>query len=365
MDGRTLPLGGGKQRALLAILLLHPNEAVSRDRLIDALWGENPPPSAHQSLDTYVSRLRRALGQDRLVRRPAGYMLVVEAGERDLDRFEELLGAARESAAAGNAAGAAGKARTALELWRGPALADVLYEPFAAAEAGRLEERRLVALEERFDADLAAGNGPELVPELDALVRAHPFRERLLGQLMRALYRSGRQAEALAALQSARHRLADELGLEPGPQLRELERQILQHDPELDGGRRRTVLTSGRPRRRAFIAVAVALGVAAATISAIVATRGGESPSVGSDQENQLVSIDGRSNGVREIVGLPSPPAALAAGFGSLWVADPTRQRVLRIDPASGSLTDRIFVGAQPGSVATGGGAVWVASPWR
>ena len=361
VDGRTLPLGGGKQRALLAILLLHPNEAVSRDRLIDALWGENPPPSAHQSLDTYVSRLRRALGQDRLVRRPAGYMLVVEAGERDLDRFEELLGAARESAAAGNAAGAAGKTRTALELWRGPALADVLYEPFAAAEAGQLEERRLVALEERFDADLAAGNGPELVPELDALVREHPFRERLLGQLMRALYRSGRQAEALAALQSARHRLAEELGLEPGPQLRELERQILQHDPELDGGRRRTVLTRGRPRRRAFIAVAVALGVAAATISAIVATRGGESPSVGSDQENQLVSIDGSSNGVREIVSLPSPPAALAAGFGSLWVADPTGQRVIRIDPASGSLTDRIAVGAQPGSVATGGGAVWVA----
>jgi peptide/nickel transport system substrate-binding protein len=362
VDGRPLPLGGGKQRALLAVLLLHPNEAVSRDRLVDALWGENPPPSAHQSLDTYVSRLRRALGRDRLVRQTGGYVLVVEPGERDVDRFEEQLRAARESTAAGDAIAAAAQTRTALALWRGPALADVLYEAFATAEAERLEERRLVALEERIDADLAAGDGPELVPELDALVREHPLRERLLGQLMKALYRAGRQAEALAALQEARHRLADELGLEPGPQLRDLERQILQQDPQLDGGRRRAVLTRGRPRQRAFIAVAAAVAVAAATISAIVATRGGGPPSVGSDQENRLVSIDSRSNSVREVVGLTNPPAALAAGFGSIWATDPTGQRVMRVDPASGSVTDRIAVGAQPGSVATGGGAVWVAS---
>jgi DNA-binding SARP family transcriptional activator len=147
VDGRMLSIGGGKQRALLAVLLLHPNEAVSRDRLIDALWGESPPPSAHQSLDAYLSRLRRALGRDRLLRRPAGYALIVGPGELDLDRFEDLLRAARESAAVGDAAAAAAQARTALALWRGPALADVLYEPFAAGAAEQLEERRLVALE--------------------------------------------------------------------------------------------------------------------------------------------------------------------------------------------------------------------------
>jgi peptide/nickel transport system substrate-binding protein len=362
VDGRPLPLGGGKQRTLLAVLLLHPNEAVSRDRLIDAVWGENPPPSAHRSLDTYVSRLRRALGRDRLVRQAGGYVLVVEPGERDVDRFEERLRAARESTAAGDSAAAAAQTRTALALWRGPALADVLYEAFATAEAERLEERRLVALEERIDADLATGDGPELVPELDALVREHPLRERLLGQLMKALYRAGRQAEALAMLQAARHRLADELGLEPGPQLRDLERQILQHDPHLDSEHRSAAPTRGRSRGHAFIAVAAAVAVAAATVSAIFATRGSETPSVGSDQEDRLVSIDSGSNSVREVVSLTSPPAGLASGFGSLWATDPTGQRVIRVDPASGSLTDRIVVGAQPGSVATGGGAVWVGS---
>jgi YVTN family beta-propeller protein len=360
-NGKALELGGGKQRALLAVLLLHPNEAVSRDRLIDALWGEHPPPSVQQSLDSYVSRLRKVLGRDRLIRRPGGYVLVVEPGELDLDRFEKLLQTANEAAAAGDVISASASFHAALALWRGPALADVLFEPFAPDEAERLEERRLGALEERIEVDLATGNGRQLVPELEALVREHPLRERLLGQLMTALYRAGRQAEALAALQEARRRLADELGLEPGPQLRELERQILQHDPRLDGDYRSAAPPRGRSRR-AVIAVAAAVAVAAATVGAIVAARGGESPSVGSDQENRLVSIDSGSNSVREIVALTSPPAGLAAGFGSLWATDPTGQRVIRVDPASGSPTDRIAVGAQPGSVATGGGAVWVGS---
>ncbi len=362
VNGKALELGGGKQRALLAVLLLHPNEAVSRDRLIDALWGEHPPPSVHQSLDSYVSRLRKALGRDRLIRQSGGYVLVVEPGELDLDRFEALLRAAHGAAAAGDTASAATSLHAALGLWRGAALADVLYEPFASAAAERLEERRLGALEERIDVDLAAGNGGQIVPELEALVREHPLRERLLGQLMTALYRAGRQAEALAALQEARHRLASELGLEPGPQLRELERQILQHDPELDGGPRRAVLTADRSRRSALIAIMAAVAVAAAAIGAIVATGGGDSPSGGSEHESQLVSIDSESNNARESIGLSRAPAGLAAGFGSLWATDPTGQRVIRVDLGSGSPTDRIAVGAQPGSVATGGGAVWVGS---
>lgn len=294
------------------------------------------------------------------MRRPPGYLLVLEPGELDLDCFEELLRAAREAAGGGDPAAAASALRVALALWRGPALGDVLYEPFAVAEAEGLEERRLVALEERFDADLSAGGGAELVPELEALVRKHPLRERLLGQLMVALYRAGRQADALTALQTARHRLTDELGLEPGPQLRELERRVLQQDPRLEGERK-----SGRARKqvlvRALGAVA-AVVVTVGTVGGILATRGGHSPRLGAEQTNRLLAISVSSGSVTHAVELPDPPAGLAAGFGSVWVADPGEQSIVRVDPASGSVTDRIPVGGQPGSLTTGGGAVWVAS---
>ena len=232
-DSEDLPLGGPKQRALLAILLLNANTAVSRDRLIDGIWGERPPPTAAHTLDNYISRLRKTLGDGRVSRRAPGYVLQVMPDELDLDRFERLLALGREHLAAGDAGQAARDFRAALALWRGPALADLRFEPFAVAEADRLEELRLQALEYRIEADLALGAGSELVPELEALVREHPLRERPLGLLMLALYRAGRQAEALAAYQAGRRRLAEELGLEPGPELRELQRKILEHDPSL------------------------------------------------------------------------------------------------------------------------------------
>ena len=227
--------GRSKQRALLAILLLDANTAVSRDRLSEGLWGERQPPGAAQTLDSYLSKLRRVLGPDRIVRRAPGYLLRVEPGELDLDRFERIVASAREAPDGPAALRALGQA---FALWPGQALSDVLSEPFAAEASRRLDERRLVALEERFDIELALGRGAELVEELEALVRQHPLRERLLGQLMLALYRSGRQADALDCLQRARHELAGDLGLEPGPQLRELERQILRHDESLATTRR-------------------------------------------------------------------------------------------------------------------------------
>ena len=227
---RSLALGAGKQKALLAILLLNANEVVSTDRLHDELWGESPPATAAKSIQLYVSRLRKELGEGRLVTRPPGYVLKVEPHELDAARFRRLVGEARDI----EPERAARKLREALDLWRGPPLADLEYEPFAQPEIARLREARLAALEQRIDADLAAGRHAALVGELEALVSEHPLRERLWAQLMLALYRSSRQAEALEAYRAARRSLSEELGLEPGTELKQLEQAILTHDPELD-----------------------------------------------------------------------------------------------------------------------------------
>jgi len=229
-EGRLIPLAGSRQRALLAVLLLHANEVVSIDRLLDDLWGSSPPVTAGKSVQLYVSRLRRVLDDGRLVTRPPGYVLRVERSELDVARFERLVGEARVA----DPERAARKLREALGLWRGAPLADVAYEPFAQAEIGRLEELRLEAVEARVDADLAGGRHTQLVGELEALVAEHPLRERLWGQLMLALYRSARQAEALEAYRGARRELSDELGLEPSADLRRLEQAILRQDASLD-----------------------------------------------------------------------------------------------------------------------------------
>jgi DNA-binding SARP family transcriptional activator len=233
-QARTLTLGGAKQRSLLALLLLHANEVVATDRLIAELWGESPPATVAKSVQSYVMRLRRELGPGRLTTRPPGYLLTVGADELDVAVFQRL----RDEARRAEPARAAQKLREALALWRGPPLADLAYEPFAQTEIARLEELRLAALEERVNADLACGRHADLVGELESLVATHPLRERLRAQLMLALYRSGRQAEALEAYRAARRELADELGLEPGDELRRLEQAILRQDPELEAPQR-------------------------------------------------------------------------------------------------------------------------------
>jgi DNA-binding SARP family transcriptional activator len=234
-DGsREVSLGGPKPRALLAGLLLHPNEIVPADQLIDEFWGEDSPERAAAALRVNVSRLRKALPQDVLTTRSPGYVIRVGPDELDLHRFERLVDEGRSLLARGLAADASGRLRDALSLWRGPALADFAYESFAQAAIARLEEIRLAAVELRIDADLALGRHDELVVELEALVAEHPLRERLRRYLMTALYRSGRQAEALDAYQNARRALVDELGIEPSPALQELEKAILRQDPSLD-----------------------------------------------------------------------------------------------------------------------------------
>jgi DNA-binding SARP family transcriptional activator len=234
-DGTIQPIGGAKQRALVAMLLLDAGRAVSTDSLIDRLWGESPPPSASASLQNFVSQLRKVLGAETLKTSPPGYKLDIQPDQLDLERFRRLVEDSRNKPAPERAL----QLRDALALWRGPALADISYEPFAEQESTRLEELRLSALEGRVDADLEAGHHAELVGELEALVRDHPLRERLRGQLMLALYRSGRQAEALDVYHSGRRILVDELGIEPTAALQQLHSSILRQDAGLERDGRR------------------------------------------------------------------------------------------------------------------------------
>src|SRR3954470_6533325 len=232
-DGRPVVFGGRRPRALLCVLLLRANEVVSTDRLVEDLWAGAPPARARKALQVYVSRLRRALGDGVLETSSPGYVLRVGDGELDLWRCERLSAEGTQALALGNASRAGVALRDALGMWRGAALADVVYEPFAQAEVGRLEELRLRCLEDAIEAELALGRHAGLVAELEALTAVHRSRERLRGALMLALYRSGRQADALAAYRDGRRLLVDELGIEPGPELRSLESAILAQDPRL------------------------------------------------------------------------------------------------------------------------------------
>ena len=232
-DGHPVDLGPARQRAVLAVLLLHGNEVVSRDQLIEAVWGDAAPASAPNVIQVYVSRLRKAIEREALVTQPPGYVLRVGEGELDCARFEALLARAADAMPAADPGAARQRLDQAMALWRGPPLADFTYESFAQAEVARLEELRLEAVELRIDADLALGRHVGLVAELEHLVAAHPFRERLRGQLMLALYRSGRQADALEAFRAGRNALVEELGLEPSPALRRIERAILAQELEL------------------------------------------------------------------------------------------------------------------------------------
>ena len=235
-DGAGLPLGGRKQRALLAVLLLNADEVVSSDKMIEALWGEGPPRTALTSLQNSVSRLRKLLGPERLVTRPPGYMLRLEGDSLDALRVRELTEAARPAEAPDRAR----LLREAEQLWRGPSLAEFTYDAFAQTAIAQLDELRLAVIEDRIAAQLDLDGHVQALDELERLVLEHPLRERLRGQLMLALYRSGRQADALHAYQDARRTLLDQLGIEPGPALQRLHGEILRQARSLER-------TSARP----------------------------------------------------------------------------------------------------------------------
>ena len=230
-EGRSVAIGAPRQRALLALLLLNRGVPLTVDRIAADLWGDRAPATAVKTVQVYVAQLRKALGEGVVVTRGRAYLVEPAEHELDVARFEQLAAQGRQLLADGDAAGAAAKLREALALWRGPPLADFTYEEFAQAEIARLEELRLATVEARIDADLLLGRHLGAAGELEALVRAHPEREHLVGQLMVALYRSGRQTEALDAYQQVRRTLVDTLGIEPRRSLREQEKAIHNQDP--------------------------------------------------------------------------------------------------------------------------------------
>lgn len=326
-NGMLLPLGGAKQRAVLALLLLHANEVLSIDRLIDEVWGESPPDSAGNMLQGYVSHLRKTLEPGRrrgehelLISRAPGYVLHIRPEQVDAERFARLTTEAKQLLDNGDATAAAGCFREALKLWRGPALDDLAYERFARVDAERLEELRLVAIEDRIDADLALGRHEVLVPELRELVARHPVRERLRAQLMAALYRAGRQAEALDVYRDARRTLDEELGIEPGPALKQLEQAILRQDPELGTPARPPIrIISTSRRRRPALAVAVLAAGALAAVFAFGSPGGAKAVTV---KPNSVAVIDPRKNAVVDSIGVGAYPGPLASDESYVYVCN-------------------------------------------
>ena len=361
-DGRPLALGGAKQRALLAILLLHRRERVSTDRLIDQLWGERAPATAAKTVQVYVSHLRKAIGADLLLTQGSGYLLEAEADRVDADRFSTLASEGREALQRGDPDDAATALREALALWHGSPLADFAYEPFAQTEIARLEEARVAALEDRIDADLALGRHALLVGELEALVHEHPLRERFYRQLMLALYRSGRQADALERYRQARRVLTDELGLEPSPELQELERRILAQDPELAAPASPSVAERlaghGRVNRGLVLLAAGGLALAAlAILVAVLSSSGSGGVSIAPNSVAVLNASNGRP--VADIA-VGNRPGAIAAGNRSIWVANQGDSSVSQLRPRTRTVASTTAPGGAVDDLAAAPRGTWI-----
>jgi YVTN family beta-propeller protein len=347
-DGRPLRLGSGRQLGLVAVLLLHANQAVSVDRLVDELWGDSPPPTAPKIVRNYVSLLRRELG-DRLVTRPPGYLLRVDAGELDSTRLEQAVESREPESLT-----------RALALWRGPPLSQFAYEPFAQDEIARLEGLRLTALEARIDAQLALGRHASVTGELETLVKQNPTRERLCEQLMIALYRTGRQAEALEAYQRLRRNLDQQLGIEPGPAAKVIERNILnQHESLAPPPTRSPAARSSVPR--GFVLLAAVLLAAAIGTATFLVLRDRGGGGLGQVPPNQVGVIDPRTNEIVAAIPVGIQPGPIAAGAGSIWVGNLRDRNLTKIDPQERAVVATVSLGDRtPTGVAAGAGAVWV-----
>ncbi len=344
--GRRVAIGRGRESELLALLLLHPNEPLTSERIVEALWGAAAPEHGTKSVQIYVSRLRKALDSHRIETTPAGYRVRVFPGELDLRRFEELAGERRYA--------------EALALWRGDALADFRYAAFAIDEARRLEELRDRVVSDLLDERLARGEAEQAIPELEALVERAPLWERPRGQLMRALYLAGRQADALEWYRSTRALLADELGVDPGPELQRLERAILNQDPELGVPARPTRALTGR-QGKGLLLVGGAL-VAAAAVSAAIFLSTEGSTGLDSIKPNSVAAIDPRTDRLVAQVGAGNRPSRLADSGRRLWVMSAGDGTISEIDTAREERVATFGPALVPTDLAATPTTLWVGS---
>ena len=372
-DAGPVHVGSAKQRALLGLLLLHADEPVSTSRIVDALWGESPPATADKLVQGYVHALRKQLGDGVVQTRPPGYALALAERSLDLTEFDRLL----ESARAAPPRQAVEVRRRALALWRGEALAGVELDGQARYEVARLDELRLSTQIDQFDARLELGQHAELVGELETLVAAHPYQERLQAQLMLALYRAGRQADALARYRSFRGALDQELGLQPGGELRELEAAILRQDAGLaaperaipapapvtappttsDSGTVESESASRHRRLRLLLGVGALVLLLGGVLAIVVREDDPPAVVVG---PNSVAVIDTRTNDVVETVQVGIRPGPVAYGEGSVWVGNLDDDTVSRIDPETRTVVKNIQLPATPDAITVGEGAVWV-----
>ena len=365
-DAQLVSVGGRRERAILAILLLHRGEVVSVERLIDGVWGDARPASAKHMVHEYVSRLRQALGDVPIATRPPGYLLEWPDPTSDARQFAELVATARAAASAGDHGGAVHAYDQALALWRGDALADVGLEGHAQIAASRLDQERTLADEERVDSALALGRHLQLIPELEHRVEEVPLRERPRAQLMLALYRAGRQTEALERYRQGRTLLVEHAGVEPGRDLRELERAILTQDPALDLPR--PSRDDADPVRRApagrrwklVVALGALLSLAVVAVVLVVG-RSGSAHALAQLDANSAGAIDPGHDQLVDEVTVGTGPGRVVAGFGSIWVVNTFAGTVSRIDPETRTVVQTITVDGDPTAIAVGAGFVWVA----
>jgi DNA-binding SARP family transcriptional activator/streptogramin lyase len=378
--GRQIRLPAGRERSLLVLLLINHGAVVSTDQIVEALWGARPPETAPKAVQGYVSHLRRVLEPEReqgdaqtlLVTRPPGYALLTSELAVDATRFEHRAADGRRALEDGSPAAAASMLDEALALWRGPALVEFAFDDFAREEIERLSQVRLAAAEERIEALLQLGRHAEVVGQVASLVAANPLRERLRGQWMLALYRSGRQADALEVYRDGRRLLSGELGLDPAPELQRLERAILAQDPALETPPLAAAVQEERhdeaepPRspagRRRLVAGGL-LMVAALALGTIAIVRAlDRAPSSPRVVAPALGGVDARTNRIVASIRVGSRPVSVAASRNAVWVGDAKDGTLTRVDPVSRRVVKTIGIGAPALDLAIGAGSVWVAT---
>ena len=361
--GTMVPVTAGKQRALLALLLINANRPMSADVLIDSLWGDHPPATVAKNLQVLVSQLRKALGEAAISTVAGGYQLNVAAGCTDAERYEVLLEEGRRQLADGNSRSAQMTLTDALALWRGRPYEDATYEEFARAEIERLDERRLVGVETRFEAVVANGGHADAVADIEKFADEHPLRERPTGLLMLALYRSGRQAEALAAYERLRRGLGEQLGLEPGQAIRELHDKLLRQDPELGVPDHPPVAqaapTRGTVRARRLVLTGGVLLLVAAVAAVVVTMRSSGEARIASLSGDTLGAIDPATSRILASYHVGATPTQVVSDGHTAWTLNADGGTISRVDLSTGETVER-GVGAIPASLVLSSGRLWV-----